>query len=184
MAVSLVLTTAACDAPIPIASDGVGTYPASIISAPPCDGRAAATPYATFAAAFNAGHFDQAAAQFGGADVTGGDQIWWDPSDPRLLGMQGLGQLPDHFAKLYQFGVRLPPTIEPNPLGDLREFPGFGEFDFNDHGFSGRGVVVCQTAKIADLYIDGWTPAIAGQAPPGVDTPPCVDGVVQNCHSP
>ena len=129
---------------------------------PSCDGTVASMPWANFAAAFNAGHTDQAAAQFGGHH----DFAWWDPSDDPSGGLQTLDELRSHFADLYRLGVRLPETVYLTPPAG--EAPGEGGFQFNDgQGFSGKGAIECQTAKIAYLVIDTWTPKIAGGAPVG-----------------
>lgn len=127
-------------------------------STPSCDGTAATTPYASFAADFNAGRAAGAAARFGGAHGFS----WWDPSDPSG-DVQTLAELPDHFARLYRLGVRLPTAIEPRPPAGATS--GEGGFVFDDrHGFVGKGAIVCQTAKISYLVIDAWTKGIAGRA--------------------
>jgi len=140
------------------------TAPVLIIhSTPSCDGTDVTTPYANFAADFNAGRATEAAARFGGAHGFS----WWDPSDPSG-DVQTLEELPDHFAHLYKLGVRLPPTIHPRPPAG--QSSGEAGFVFDDNGFAGKGGIVCQTAKISYLVIEAWTKTIAGRArmaPPG-----------------
>jgi hypothetical protein len=131
---------------------------------PSCDGAVAATPYANFAAAFNAGQTGRAAAYFAGQRLF----AWWDPSNPPG-GAVTSDQLADHLAVLYHVGVRLPATIDAEATDNR---PGEGGFVWDDrHGFSGKGSIDCQTAGFTYLIIDGWTKAIAGGAlvpsPPG-----------------
>lgn len=157
--VALALTLGACTADrIRVAATARVSTPVPVQYTPSCDGTVATTPYASFAAAFNAHEIRRAAAQFGGDHAF----AWWDPSDPPG-GVQTLDQLADHLALLYDLGVRLPTTIYAlSPAGEASDEGGFIWDD--RHGFSGKGGIDCQTARFAYLVIDSWTKAIAGKA--------------------
>jgi hypothetical protein len=158
--VAVALTLGACTAErIRVAPTARASTAAPVHNTPSCDGTVATTPYASFATAFNARETRRAAAQFGGDHAF----AWWDPSDPPG-GVQTQDQLADHFAVLYDLGVRLPTRI--HPLPPAGEAPGEGGFIWDDHhGFAGKGEIECQTARLAYLVIDSWTKAIAGRAP-------------------